>query len=134
MAALTLTGRIYKHHFDDAIDAKKLIVGLKHFRRWIQGLFILIWDRSKVHRALIVTAFLAQDPDITIEWLPPYTPDLNPEEYCHGNLKGRLRSGVFYSKAEIRHELDLGFAHLRNRPDILLGCFRHAGYKLNQLW
>lgn len=134
MVALTITGKIYKRHFDGAVDAEKLVVGLRHFRRWIQGPIILIWDRSPVHRALRVKAFLAQHPHIHIEWLPPYAPELNPEEYCHGNVKGRLRNGVFHSKGEIRKHLDCGFARLRKRPDILLSCFQHAGLTLNQLW
>lgn len=134
MVALTITGKIFKKHFDKAINVEKLIVGLKHFRRWIEGPIILIWDRSPVHRARDVTAFLGQHPEIHIEWLPPYAPELNPEEYCHGNVKAGLRNGVFHSKAEIRKNLDKGFARLRRRPDILLGCFQHAGLKINQLW
>jgi len=45
-----------------------------------------------------------------------------------------MRNGVFHSKAEIRKYLDYGFARLRKRPDILLGCFQYAGLELNQLW
>ena len=134
MMALSLTGKIYKRHFDGAVNAEKLIVGLKHFRRWIKGPFIMIWDRSMIHRAKLVKAFLAQHPEIPIEWLPPYAPELNPEEYCHGNVKGRLKNAVFHSKVEIRCDLDRGIARLRKRPDIVLGCFQHAGLKLNQLW
>jgi transposase len=134
MVALTITGKIFKRHFDKAVNAEKLIIGLKHFRRWIEGPIILIWDRSSVHRAKDVTAFLAQHPDIHIEWLPPYAPELNPEEYCHGNVKRRLRNGVFHSRSEIRKHLDNGFARLRKRPDLLLGCFQHAGLELNELW
>jgi transposase len=78
--------------------------------------------------------FLAQHPEIQVEYLPPYAPELNPEEYCHRNVKGRMTNGVYHSKSEICKNLDAGFAHLRKRPDILLGCFQHAGLQLNQLW
>jgi hypothetical protein len=57
-----------------------------------------------------------------------------PEEYCHGNVKRRLKHAIFRSKSEIRSGLDRGFSRLRKRPDILLGCFQHAGLKLKQLW
>lgn len=134
VVGLTITGKIYKRHFDGSVNAEKLIVGLKHIRRHVRGPFILIWDRSPVHRAKVVQAFLAQHPDIHVEYLPPYAPELNPEEYCHGNVKGRMRNGVYHSKVEIRQNLDAGFARLRKRPDILLGCFQHAGLQLNQLW
>ena len=69
-----------------------------------------------------------------MEHLPPYAPELNPEEYCHGNVKRRMKNGIYHSKSEIRKNLDNGFARLRKRPDILLGCFRHAGFNINQFW
>ena len=102
--------------------------------RHIKGPFILIWDRSPTHKGKAVKAFLEKHPNIHMEYLPAYAPELNPEEYCHGNVKRRMKNAVLHSKAEIRSSLDQGFARLRKRPDILLGCFQHAGLKLNQLW
>jgi transposase len=81
-----------------------------------------------------VKAFLEEYPNIHMEYLPAYAPELNPEEYCHGNVKRRMKNAVLHSKAEIRGSLDQGFARLRKRPDILLSCFQHAGLQLNQLW
>lgn len=58
MVALTISGKIYKQHFDNSVNADKLIVGLKHF-----------------HRAKAVKAFLEQYPEIHVEYLPPYAPN-----------------------------------------------------------
>ncbi len=134
MVGLTISGKIYKRHFDGAINAEKLLLGLQHLIRHIHSPFILIWDRSPTHRAQRVQAFLQQHSQIHQEYLPAYAPELNPEEYCHGNVKRRMDNAVLHSKNEIRTALDQGFARLRKRPDILLGFFRHAGLKLNQLW
>ena len=134
MVALTISGRIYKRHFDGSINKEKLLVGLEHIRRHIGKPFILIWDRSQTHRSNLVKAYLAEHPEIHQEYLPPYAPELNPEEYCHGNVKRRMKNGVYHSKPEIRKNMDRGFARLRKRPDILLSCFRHAGLGLTQLW
>jgi transposase len=134
MAALTITGKIYKRHFDGSINAEKLIVGLEHIRRHVNKPFILIWDRSRAHRSNLVKAYLAKHLEIHLEYLPPYAPELNPEEYCHGNVKRRMKNGIYHSKLEIRKNLDMGFARLRKRSDILLGFFQHAGLVLTQLW
>jgi len=134
MVGLTISGKIYKRHFEGSIDTEKLLIGLEHLVRHIRGPFILIWDRSPTHRGKAVKAFLEKDPNIHVEYLPAYAPELNPEEYCHGNVKRRMKNAVLHSKAEIRGSLDQGFARLRKRPDILLSCFQHAGLKLNQLW
>ena len=134
MVSLTIPGKIYKRHFDGSINAQKILVGLEHLLRHIQGPIILIWDQSRTHRAKIVKAFLQQLPRIHVEYLPAYAPELNPEEYCHGNVKRRVKNAIFRSKTEVRDSLDKGFSRLRKRPDILLGCFQHAGLELNRLW
>ena len=134
MVGLTISGKIYKRHFDGSINAEKLLVGLEHLLRHIHGPFILIWDQSRTHKAKIVKTFLEKHPEIRVEHLPSYAPELNPEEYCHGNVKRHMKNAIFRSKTEIRNSLDQGFSRLRKRPDILLGCFQHAGLKLNQLW
>lgn len=95
---------------------------------------MLIWDQSRVHKAKSVQAYLAQHPEIHVEYLPAYAPELNPEEYCHGSIKRQMKNGIYQSKHEIRQHLDQGFARLRKRPDILLSYFQHAGLNLNQLW
>ena len=129
-----ISGKIYKRHFDGSINAETFLVGLEHLVRHIQSPFILIWDRSRTHRAKIVKTFLENHPQIQVEYLPAYAPELNPEEYCHGNVKRRMKNAILHSKIEIRSSLDQGFSRLGKRPDILLGCFQHAGLKLNQLW
>jgi transposase len=134
MVGLTISGKIYKRHFDGSVNAEKLIVGLKHLRRHIKKPIFLIWDQSRTHKAKVVKEYLKQHPDFHVEFLPAYAPELNPEEYCHGNVKRRLKNAIFESKSEIRRYLNLGFSRLRKRPDILLGCFQHAGLELNQLW
>jgi transposase len=134
MAGLTISGKIYKRHYDGSINAEKLLEGLEHFRRHIRKPMILIWDQSRTHKALLVKAWLEKHPEIQIEYLPAYAPELNPEEYCHGNVKRRMKNAIFGSKKEIRTSLDKGFSRLRKRPDILLGFFQHAGLEINQLW
>lgn len=80
-------------------------------------------DQSRSHRSKLMKAYLEQHPDIHVENLPAYAPELNPEEYCQGNVKRRIKKSVFFSTEEIRQTLDRGFARLRKRSDIFLGCF-----------
>ncbi len=59
---------------------------LQHVQRHVSGRIILIWDRARIHTGKKVKEYLAQHPEIQIELLPAYAPELNPEEYCHGNI------------------------------------------------
>lgn len=134
LAALTISGKLYKRHFRGSINAQRVLQGLKHLRRWVGKAFVLIWDRSRAHRAKCVQAYLRQHPDIRVEFLPGYAPELNPEEYCHGNIKQHLKNTLPSSIIQIQSQLNAGFARLRRRPDLLLASFHHAGLALNQLW
>jgi transposase len=134
LAAITISGKLYQKHCMGYIDKHKVIEGLQHLRRQIQGQCILIMDRAPAHIANEVKLFLARQPDILVEWLPSYAPDINPEEYCHGNIKAHLANGTPEHVDAIRRQLDLGFARLRRRPDLLLTFFHHAGLRLKQLW
>jgi transposase len=131
--ALTLAGKIYKRHFEGSVNSQKLIESLDHLRRHTPGKLILIWDRARIHRSKITKAYLQNHPDILIEELPAYAPELNPEEYCHGNVKQGLKNARPISKSEIRSMLDRGFARLRQRPDLLLSFFHAAGLSVRKL-
>jgi len=133
VVALTLSGRIYKRHFEGSVRSEQLIQTLAHIQEHIPGKIIVIWDRSKTHLSKITKAYLREHPEILIEQLPPYAPQLNPEEYCHGNVKQGLKNARPITKEEIRSMLDLGFARLRRRPDLLLNFVHEAGLSVRQL-
>lgn len=131
--ALTLSGKIYKKHFEGSVNSETLLIALKHVQRQIPGKFILVWDRASIHTSKKTKAYLRKQPEILVEELPPYAPQLNPEEYCHGNVKQRLKNARPESKEEIRSMLDRGFSRLRRRPDLLIGFFHTAGLSVRQL-
>src|SRR5262249_10080262 len=121
-------------HFGQAIGGAEIVMALRHFQRHIPGPLIIIWDRLSAHRAASVKTYLMTHPTIEVEWLPPYAPDLHPEESCHGNVKQHLRNATPATVGELRVQVDRGFARLRQRPDLILGFFRHAGLRVNHLW
>jgi hypothetical protein len=47
--ALTLSGKIYKKHFEGSVNSKTLITALKHVQRQIPSKVILVWDRASIH-------------------------------------------------------------------------------------
>jgi transposase len=95
---------------------------------------IIIWNRLNAHRAVIVKEYMATHPGMMVEWLPPYAPDLNPEEGSHGNIKQHLRNAASLDSSDLRTQVDRGVARLRRRPDLLLAFFRHASLAVKQLW
>lgn len=131
--ALTLSGRIYKRHFAGSIKSEQIIEALQHLKRQVPGKIILIWDRARTHTSKNVRNYLSDYPEIAVQLLPAYSPELNPEEYCHGNVKQALKNARPLHKTEIRSMLDRGFARLRKRPDLLLSFFHAAGLSVRKL-
>jgi transposase len=130
---LTLSGRIYKRHFDHAVHGADFVAFLRHLQRWIPGRLLVIWDRLQVHRAAEVKSYLGEHPEITVEVLPSYAPDLNAEEGCHGAVKKTLLNATPENPQQLRSQANRGFARLRHRRDLILGFFHHAGYRVKRL-
>jgi transposase len=119
--------RLYARHFRGSIHGERVIAALRYFRRQIGRPLLVIWDRLQAHRARPVQAFLAGHPDdYEVEWLPPYAPELNPEELCNGWVKRDLQNAVPLSVAELYRVACRSFRRLGRRADLLDGFFRHA--------
>jgi hypothetical protein len=58
---LTLSGKIYKRHFAEAIDSDRGLIALQHSARQLKGEWVLLWDRAKLHRSNKVKAYLAHN-------------------------------------------------------------------------
>jgi transposase len=130
---LTLSGKIFKLHFEGSMNSDQVIQAFQHLHRQFPGRIILIWDRASIHKSKKTQTYLAALPEILQEELPAYAPEINPEEYCHGNVKHHLKNARPADKQSMRQMLDRGFARLRRRPDLLLGFFHAAGLSVRQL-
>jgi hypothetical protein len=131
---LALSGAIYTRQFRKAMHSAEVIVTLRHILRYLPAGFILVWDPAPIHTSKAMAAYLVDHPEIRVEWLPAHAPELNPEEYCHGNVKQRLRNATPANRAQMRTLLHRGFARLRHRPDLLLSFIHAAGLSVRQLW
>lgn len=131
---LTLTGKIYKQHFEETMDSQDVIIALEHLRRFMPEGFILICDHASIHTSETTLRYFFAHPEIIVEPLPKYAPELNPEEYCHGNVKRRAANATPQDRQQMRRFLNRGFARLRRRPDLLLSFVHAAHLPVKQLW
>ncbi len=116
------------------MKSEQVIEALKHLQQHVPGAILLIWDGASIHTSRKTDAYLAEHPEIISEPLPAYAPELNPEEYCHGNVKQHLKNVTPDAESEMSDLLDREFARLRQRPDLLLNFIHHAGLVVNRLW
>src|SRR3989304_4348789 len=53
----------------------------------LRGPVIVVWDGGPMHHGEAIRAVLRAFPPLSLEKLPPYTPELNPVEYLWNHLK-----------------------------------------------
>jgi DDE superfamily endonuclease len=129
--ALPLSGKIYTRHVEHAMGATEMLIALKPFQRLIARPMIVVWDRFNAPRAVIVQDDVAAHPGMAVAWLPPYAPDLHPEEGCPGHSTQHRRHAVPATLHDLRIQVARGFARVGRRPDLIRGFFRHAGLSVN---
>jgi transposase len=128
IVAVTPAGRLYARHFRRSVTSDLVIQALRHFRRQIGSPLLVVWDRLNAHRARRTAAFLAAHPrDFATAYLPAYAPDLNPEELCNACVKRAMENALPTDIADLHQRARREFRRLQHRPDLIVGCFRHAG-------
>lgn len=65
---------------------------------------LMLMDNGKVHHSEKVAKFFKEKDNMKLLFLPPYSPDLNPEEYVHNHLRDKLLNNHnFRSTKQIGH-------------------------------
>ncbi|NOK07126.1 MULTISPECIES: transposase [Myxococcus] len=120
--------KVFARHFVGAVHDKEVIAALRYFRRRLGRPLVIIWDRLQAHRSKAVSAWLQRhSKDVLVEWLPPYAPDLNPEEGCNGVVKEALLNATPPAISDLMRLARKEFRALQHRPDVLRSFFEHAG-------
>lgn len=131
ISAITPDGRLFTRVQDEAFRGPAIVAFLRQLLRQIRGTLLVVWDGAPIHRAKVVKAFLAAGAAARLQLaqLPPYAPELNPDEGVWNHLKrSELKNRCCQDVDELRWELGLAIRRLRRRPLVLAACFRHCGY------
>jgi transposase len=132
MSRITMDGRLYTMVRDDTLDSLDSVVFLKHLLPHVSDKLLVIWDGSPIHKGQVRT-YLADGgaPQIHLEQLPPYAPDLNPVEGVWHQLKNvDMRHLGGRNPAHLRSELGLAIRRLRRKSPLMTACFAEAGLSL----
>jgi transposase len=131
MSGVTMGGKLYTLVRDTALTSLESVVFLKHVRRETKSKLLVIWDGSPIHHRE-VTTFMENGGAryIHLEQLPPYAPELNPDEGVWEQLKNvEMRNLSCKDLNHLRIELNLAINRLRSKPRLIQSFF--AGAKLS---
>ena len=114
---MTVEGRVNASVFRDFL--KRLITGME------RKIFLIV-DGHPAHKAKLVSRFVADNAAaIELFFLPPYAPELNPDELAWGHIKTRIAKATVQTKHELKAMVERVMRRLQKMPEIVAGFF-HA--------
>lgn len=82
ISAVSAKGGFWSQTYSGMLNAGRFVEFLKAFRRGGRGKVFLVVDGHPSHRAKVVSAYVtACGGELELHFLPPYAPDLNPDEF-----------------------------------------------------
>ncbi len=131
VSAVTNRGELRWMVLDGAVKAPSLIRFLGRLVRDAGRKVFLILDRLPVHRSGAVRAWLAgREAGIEVFHLPPYSPELNPDEGVNADLKQAVtRKAPTRSKQQLKRALVGHMRRLSKSPHRVRSFFGHKTFR-----
>ena len=104
MSAINKSGKLRFMIYEETMTQQRLIEFMKRLIKGNERKIYLILDNLKVHHGGIVQRWIKKHEDaIRVYYLPPYSPERNPDEYFNGDLKHELeKRGNAKTKKEFK--------------------------------
>src|SRR5215218_2254661 len=131
ISAVTNRGELRWTVVEGAVNAPTLIRFLARLIRDVRCKIFLILDRLKAHRARLTRDWLAEHrAEIEVSYLPSYSPDLNPDEGVHADLKQAVpRRAPARSQQRLKRATVGHMRSLSKRPARIRAIFQHQQFR-----
>ena len=131
LSAVANKGELRWMVVDGAVKAPDLVRFLRRLVRDAGRRAFLILDRLKVHRARLTRDWLAEHrAEIEVHYLPPYSPELNPDEGVNADLEQAVpRRAPARSKQQLKRAMISHMRSLSKRPKRIRSIFQHRQFR-----
>ena len=113
IAGLTLHSCCFRL-FPGTIKSEQIVIFLKALRRQLRQRLLIIWDGLRAHRSRLVRDYVDSTRGrLQLAFLPPYAPELNPQEHVWDELREKeFPNRVYADMASVRAQLEAGLPRL----------------------
>jgi len=125
VSAVSPRGQMYFELFDGGMNAARFIEFCRRLIADHTKPVFLIVDGSSAHTAKAVREYVeSTDGQLRLFFLPPYSPELNPDEWVWKNVKhDRIKRAVPMSKGHLHELAKDALGRLQSLPHIVRGFF-----------
>jgi len=126
ISAVSMTGEFQFMLIDGKINANVFKKFLEQLILGTKEPIMLVVDGHSIHRAKIIKEYVESTRGmLELHYLPPYSPQLNPDEQVWKNIKERVAKKPHSTKQELQKLLVEALDRLQKTPEIIRGFFRH---------
>jgi len=112
----------------ETMDSARFIAFLKQLHRDAGGPILVVADNAKYHHSKETRRFIeAQDGQIELVYLPPYSPELNPDEQVWNHAKREIGKRAILNKATLERVVLGVMRSLQKQKDLVRSFFQLAG-------
>lgn len=132
ISAVTPRGDLRYRVIEGRMNGEKFIEFIRHLRQDADRPIIVICDNARYHTSGKVKQFEKDCDGVTIETLPAYSPELNPDEQVWNQLKGRLRQCFIHSNENLKETCRSILRSIQKTPQLVRTFFKlpHTRYIL----
>jgi transposase len=135
ISAVSAKGGFWSQIYTGMFNAGRFVEFLKAFRRGGRGKVFLVVDGHPSHRAKVVAADVAACRGqlelhfpfgrLRAEWLPPYAPDLNPDEFVwqYAKTNGVAKKPLKENES-LKQRVETDLAAIKAKPKLVRSFFR----------
>jgi transposase len=128
ISAVTASGTFWAATYTGKLDAEGFVAFLKNFMKGRRHKVLLVVDGHPAHKANLVKEYIAALAGrLELHFLPPYAPDLNPDEFVWNHMKNNGVSKKPLKKNEsLRKRVEEDLAAIHNDKVLVASFFLAA--------
>jgi transposase len=125
ISAVTARGEFWAATYTGKLNAEAFVAFLHNFMKGRRGQAFLVVDGHPAHKANTVKQYIQSlKRRLELHFLPPYAPDLNPDEFVWSHMKTNGVSKKPLKKNEsMRERVEQDIANIQRNPQLVRSFF-----------
>ena len=100
-----IDGKKLYYQFYDSMNTVTYLAFLSEFSSYLpKGNYVFVFDNASYHKSSTIRKYLAKLKNVSVEFLPPYSPELNPTETCWKIIRANVTNSTYFPSLESMQE------------------------------